>query len=109
MTVVLAAMIAAAPPWAATDCFTRSTPDCADADPAIVTPNASATVGTTTRNMVFSRLNDANVVGLRRPLSLWTWRSPIEPGMRPLTAGIVRQLRLPRSGDAPQCNSRQRQ
>src|SRR5262245_60737055 len=70
MMLVLAEPSAAAPPWAATDCLTRSAPDCAAAGCASAAPNTSATVGARIRNMISSLLCViANVVGLRSPLS----------------------------------------
>src|SRR5215203_6040633 len=53
---VLSALSASAPPCAATACFTRSCADCADAGPASIAPNTSATPDATKRNMVSSQL-----------------------------------------------------
>src|SRR5215475_1774788 len=56
MMVVLAALSAAAPPWAATDALTRSAPDCAAAGCASAALNTSATVGARICNMISSLL-----------------------------------------------------
>src|SRR5262245_28516061 len=78
---VLSARSASAPPCAATACFTSSCADCADAGPASIAPNMSATPDATTRYMLSSQLVMQTPLVCPAPRFEACWNNPAGAGL----------------------------